>query len=243
MKNDRFLSVVIPAYNEEKNIVSTVNEVTGYLSRSSYDYEVLILDDGSADSTFSLANDLASKNSHIRVLKNEKNIGKGYTIKKGMLEASGDHILFMDADNSTSIVEVEKLLPYIKEYDIIIASRRIKGADLDVPPPVLRIVLGNFYVWLSQFFIKSKINDYNCGFKMFSKAAALKIFPKQLMNDWSYDTEDIFLAEKFKLRIKEVPVRWVYKSTSKVKPIRDGIKSFISLVRIKMNDIKGRYGD
>jgi hypothetical protein len=78
---------------------------------------------------------------------------------------------------------------------------------------------------------------------MFSKAAALKIFPKQLMNDWSYDTEDIFLAEKFKLRIKEVPVRWVYKSTSKVKPIRDGIKSFISLVRIKMNDIKGRYGD
>jgi len=236
-----YLTVIIPAYNEEKNIEGTMAEVLDYLSRVLYAHEIMIVDDGSKDSTLKIVEALKLKNPSIRIIGNEKNMGKGYTVRKGMLEASGEHILFMDADNSTSIKELDKFLPYLKDYDIVIGSRCLKESDIKLSSPPLRIILGKFYIWLSRFLIKSGVSDYNCGFKLFNRDAASKIFSKQLMNDWSYDTEDIFLAGKLGFRIKEVPITWRYKSTSKVRPIRDGIKSLISLVVIKINDLKGKY--
>lgn len=238
----RKISIVIPAYNEELNIKNTLNEIIDYLKAFGSDYEILVVDDGSTDSTKAIAEETLLNNNG-KLLKNERNMGKGAAIKKGMLAASGAIILFMDADNSTSIKELDKFLPYVKEFDVVIGSRRIEGSDLESSAPAYRVILGNFYVWLSRILIKSVIRDYNCGFKLFKKEAARIIFSKQLMNDWSYDTEDIFLAEKFKFKIKEVPVKWVYRSTSKVKPLRDGIRSFASLLKIKTNDIQRRYED
>ncbi|MGB2960788.1 MAG: glycosyltransferase, partial [Candidatus Omnitrophota bacterium] len=170
------------------------------------------------------------------------NRGKGYVLKKAMMKARGEYVMFMDADNSTSIYELDKFLPYLEEgYDAVIASRRIKGAEVVVPESVLRVLMGNVYILLSRIIFKLRVNDINCGFKAYRRDAARKIFSLQKMNDWSFDTELIFLIHKFGMRVKEVPVRWTHKYTSKVKPFRAGIQSFLSLLKIKLSDLKGDY--
>jgi len=237
MQNDKplYLSIVIPAYNEEENISSTLQDIAQYLKTKNYSYEVIVVDDGSRDKTAELAAFEGKVFPHFSLLRHAPNRGKGYTVKEGMLAAAGELILFMDADNSTRINQIDKLMSAVLEdNDIAIGSRRIEGAIIEEYQPRHRRLLGNTYIKLSNLILETKITDHNCGFKLYKKASAKKLFENLTRNDWSFDSELIFLASKLNLKIKEVPIVWQDKQkTSKVKPIRDAVISFISLIKIK----------
>lgn len=238
------LSIVIPAYNEESHLSSTLDDIAEYLKATAYSYEVIVVDDGSTDKTFEIASSSSAAFKSFTLIKNSPNRGKGYSVKKGVLAAQGDYILFMDADNSTRIDQLEKLMPCMKQgFDIAMASRRIKGAEIAASQPIYRIFLGNIYILLSKLILQSSVQDYNCGFKLYKKDAAKLVFSKLTMNNWSFDSELIFLISKFNLNAIEVPVKWVDQSkTSKVRPLQDGINSLLSLFVIRLNAIKKVYG-
>lgn len=240
--NNIYLSVLIPAYNEEENISSTLQDIHEYLINKSFMYEIIIVDDGSTDKTVELAELYKDKFTNFRILKNDKNSGKGYSVKKGMLTAQGSLILFMDADNATRIQEFDKFIPVLNQgNDVIIASRRIPGAEITSSQPICRIILGNIYIILSKIILGASVNDYNCGFKLYTSESAKLLFPKLTRNDWSFDSELIYLIKKFNLKLKEIPVKWEDKRTSKVKPFKDGIKSLISLIIIRIQAIQKMY--
>lgn len=242
MDNKIFLTIMIPAYNEEKNIKSTLLEISEYLKNKSFDCELIIVDDGSGDRTSEFAGSAASLFKRFSLLKNDHNRGKGYSVRRGMLAAKGEYTLFMDADNSTSIYEFDKFLPYLKEgYDVVIASRRLKDSLVEEPQPFLRAKMGKFYIFLSKIILKLNLSDFNCGFKVYKMESSRFIFNLQKMDGWSFDVEALFLANKYGLKIKEVPVRWVHKSGSKVRPFKDAMKSLISIFKIKVNDLNHIY--
>lgn len=242
MSQGILLTVIIPAYNEEKNIKTTLEEISEYLIKRAFSYEIIVVDDGSMDKTLENAEGCSKLFSNFKVIKNVPNKGKGYSIKRGIISAQGEYVLFMDADNSTSIHEFDKFLPYLKEgYDVVIASRRLKDSDVRESQPALRAIMGLFYIMLSKVILGLQISDFNCGFKAYHNACAKFLCEKQKMDDWSFDTELLFIAKKHGFKIKEVPIRWVHKSGSKVKPFKDGIKSFLSLIKIKFNDIRHDY--
>ncbi len=235
-----YLSVIIPAYNEEKNIEGTLSEIESYLSKKDFLSELILADDGSTDRTVTKARGFEGRIVNFRIIESKPNHGKGYVVKKAMLEARGEYVLFMDADNSTSIKELEKFYSeFGSENSIYIASRRMSGADVKVP--VLRRVLGLVYILFARMLLGLCVSDINCGFKVYDKKSSRDVFRKQIMNDWSFDAEDLFIAKKYGYKIKEIPVEWKHKYTSKVRPLRDGIKSFLSLAKIRVNDLAGKY--
>ena len=239
---DIFLSVIIPAYNEEANIRNTLKEVSAYLAARGFRYEIIVVDDGSLDNTYEQTVLSASGFNDFRILKNPDNKGKGYSVKRAVLASGGKYILFMDADNSTSIYEFDKFLPYLEQgYDVVIASRRLKESQVDTPQPFLRAVMGKFFIFISRVTLNLRARDFNCGFKAYKSASTRRIFELQSMDGWSFDVELLFLVNKLGLKLKEVPVRWVHKSGSKVKPFRDAVRSFASIIKIKVNDVRHRY--
>jgi dolichyl-phosphate beta-glucosyltransferase len=230
-----YLTVVIPAYNEEGNIAATLQDIAQYLRTKNYSYEVIVVDDGSRDKTAELAAFEGKVLPHFTLLRHSPNKGKGYTVKEGVLAARGDLILFMDADNSTRINQIDNLMSAIIDgYDIAIGSRRMTGAIIEEYQPRSRRILGTTYIKLSNLILGTNVNDYNCGFKLYKKNAAKILFKNLTRNDWSFDSELIFLAARMNLKIKEIPVIWHDKQeTSKVKPLKDGLKSFFSLLKIR----------
>jgi len=240
MERHVFLSIIIPTFNEEPNISGTLSEVSEYLGERDLSYEIIIVDDGSGDMTVKKVGEFGEKLQNLRIIESSPNRGKGYVLRKAIFQSGGEYVMFMDADSSTSVYEMDKFLPLLKEkYDVYIASRRIPGSEVRVP--VERKAMGNIYILLSRIMLGIRVSDLNCGFKMFTQEAAKKIFSMQVMDDWSFDAEVLFLCEKYGYRIKEIPVKWVHKTTSKVRPLRDGINSFLSLITIKQNDLRGKY--
>lgn len=238
------LSIVIPAYNEESHLSSTLKDIAEYLKTKTYSYEAIVVDDGSTDKTAEIASSCSKLFQSFKLLKNSPNQGKGYSVKRGVLAAQGDYILFMDADNSTRIDQLERLIQGMRQgFDIAMASRRIQGSEVVASQPIYRIFLGNIYILLSKLILQSNVQDYNCGFKLYKKEAADLIFSKLTRDDWSFDSELIFLISRFNLNAIEVPVKWVDKSkTSKVRPLQDGINSLLSLLVIRLNAVRKFYG-
>src|SRR4030042_6397841 len=215
------LSVVIPAYNEEKRIGKTLREVNRYLEKQNYEYEILVVDDGSKDDTVKVAEALASEIRNLKVVGYAKNQGKGYAVRLGLSKATGEYRLFTDADNSTSIDQVEKMWPeFEKGYDVVIGSRDIKGAVLDPPQPWLRqIILGEGFKLFRKIVIGLwGIEDTQCGFKCLKKQVVEDVFPKCKINRFAFDPEILLIAQKMGYKIKEVPVYWKNDPDSKVKP-------------------------
>lgn len=243
MSDRIYLSVIIPAYNEENRLPRTLGEIDGYLRNQSYEYEILVVNDGSKDKTAQIAKEHFPVIKNLRLIDNKENKGKGFVTRQGMLEAKGEHRLFTDADNSTSIDQVEKVLPYFKQgYDVVIGSRRIKGATLDPPQPFHRQILGGIFGFLTDIFTGSwGIKDTQCGFKCFSKMAAERIFPKCKIDRFAFDPEILIIAKKLGYKIKEVPVHWKNDLESKVK-FSSMIKMGSDLLRIRWNLIKRIYG-
>lgn len=242
LEEDIKLSVIIPAYNEEKNISSTLLDIYSSLKNKGLVYEVILVDDGSEDDTVKEATKHKNLFKNFTIFQSKPNMGKGFVVRKGVFLSSGEYVLFMDADNSTQVSEIDKFLPYLEAgYDAVIGSRRLKESNITVSEPIMRIMLGQVYIFLSGLFIGKWVTDFNCGFKSYKSTVAKRLFSLQKMNDWSFDTELIFLINKLGLTMKEVPVKWEHKFTSKVQPIKAGINSFLSLIKIRSNAIKGLY--
>jgi dolichyl-phosphate beta-glucosyltransferase len=238
------LSVIIPAYNEERRLPKTLEEIDKYLNKQTYEYEILVVNDGSKDRTVEVAKSLLPKIRNLKVTGYEINQGKGYAVRFGMLEAKGEYRLFTDADNSTSIDQIEKMWPYFKEgYDIVIGSRDIKGAVLDPPQPWLRqVLLGEGFKLYRKIIIGLwEIEDTQCGFKGFTKRAVEDIFPRCKINRFAFDPEFFVIAKKLGYKIKEIPIYWRNDPESKVK-FKWMVNMALDLFKIRLNLMKGVYG-
>ena len=235
------LSVIIPCYKEEKRLPNTLKEVDEYLSTQDYIYEIIVVDDGSPDQTAEKAEELDIKN--LRVIKNKDNHGKGYVVKQGMLEAKGEYRLFMDADNATSVDQVEKMWPEFKNgYDIVIGSRDIKEADIAVSQSWIRQRLGDIFNLIVQFVGGLwGIWDTQCGFKGLTKKAVQEIFVQADINRFGFDVEILVIAKKLGYKIKEIPVRWINDPESTVK-FKSMVKMLFEVLKIRWNLICRRYG-
>ena len=236
------LSVIIPVYNEEKVIKNTLNVITTHLERLNFSYEVMVVCYGSKDNSAEVAKKKAKENHKIRVIEGKVNKGKGYSVRQGCLEAIGGYIIFMDADLSTPIHEIEKLFRFLQDgYDIVIGSRTLEGADIDIPQPWHRKTMGRVFNFLVRLLVVKGIKDTQCGFKGFKKDAAKKVFGLQVLSGFAFDAEVLYIAKKLGYTIKEVPVRWSNREESKINPLLHSFKMLIDLIRIRMLDWRGAY--
>lgn len=245
-----YLSVVIPAYNEETNIrLGALDKVARYMENRNYGWEVILADDGSTDGTKGLLDEFALANHGFRVIRNAHQ-GKALTVITGVLSAKGEIVLFTDLDQATPIYEVEKILPWFKKgFDVVIGSRsnRREGAPL-----TRRVMARGFIVLRSVFLGLNGITDTQCGFKAFRKDVARDIFGRLKlykehhevegsMVTAGFDIEVLFLARKLGYTIKEVPVEWHYVETRRVSPIKDSWQGLVDILRIRLNAWRGIY--
>ncbi len=243
MEKETYLSVIIPAYNEEKRISATLLDIDRYLSVQNYSYEIIVVNDGSKDKTVKVVEGLKKLIKNLKIIDNKENHGKGFVVKQGMLEATGQYRLFMDADNSTTINHLENFWPYFKEgYDIVIGSIEVKGAKIEENAAFYRRFLGK----LSKYLIRAiagiwEIKDSQRGFKCFTADAAEKVFNQQKIMRFGFDIEVLALAKKMGFKIKEVPVNWHNPAESKVGLI-SYFKTLIELIKIKYNFLTDKYG-
>lgn len=244
------LSLVIPTYNEEKNIEKTLSEIKNFLNAKDFPWEVIVSDDGSRDKTVKLAEDFSLKNPGFRILKNHHQ-GKGPTLIKGMSEAKGEIVLFSDADLATPIEEVDKLLSQFKDgFDVAIGSRGLKREGA----PLLRLILAKGFNSLVQVIALPGISDTQCGFKSFKNEAIKKIIDKSKLYSTSeddrfktaavtpaFDVEILLIAKRLKFKIAQVPVKWHHVGTIRVNPLRDSIAALLGIIRLRFNDLLGAY--
>lgn len=236
-----FLSVIVPAYNEEKRIEKTLLAIDSYLSKQVFDYEILVVDDGSKDATINIVRKLENRVKNLSFIENSINHGKGWVVRQGMLKARGEVRLFTDADSSTSIEQMENLLPYFKDgYDVVIGSRRVPGAVINVHQPFYKEFLGRLgNLWIRIFAIGG-ISDTQAGFKALTAEAAEIVFPRLTLHRWGFDFEMLAIARLHKLKIKEVPIVWVNDVMSHVK-LSAYIKTLFEALRVRLNLIEGVY--
>jgi dolichyl-phosphate beta-glucosyltransferase len=229
-----YVSIIIPAYNESARIGTTLDRIKEYLSDKPYSWEIVLVDDGSSDATVAVAQE-HMRDSHLRVLPNPRNLGKGASIRNGMLAARGEYMLFSDADLSTPIEELGNLLTSCQEgYGVAIGSRALKESRLEVRQPWYREFMGRIFNVLVRILVLGGIKDTQCGFKLFTREAALSIFPKQRLSGFAFDVEVLLLARKAGYKIKEVPVRWINSPSTKVSAFRDSIRMFVDLVKLRI---------
>jgi glycosyltransferase involved in cell wall biosynthesis len=242
MSNNIYLSVIIPAYNEEKRLPKTLKDVDSYLSKQNYNYEIIVVSDGSKDKTGDNVRGLMSQIKNLKFIDNKENHGKGFVTRQGMLEAKGSFRVFMDADNSTNIDQVEKMWPFFKqEYDVLVGSRSIKGAILDPPQGFTRKLTGDAFRLLTDIFTGLwDIDDSQCGFKGFTAKASETIFPKCKIDRFSFDAEILVIAKKLKYKIREFPITWKNDLESKVQ-FKSMVKMGFDLVKISINIITRKY--
>jgi dolichyl-phosphate beta-glucosyltransferase len=235
-------SIVIPAYNESERIQSSLNKIVSFLSAQPWQVEVLVVNDGSRDNTAEIVRQFAAQHSYIRLIENPGNRGKGYSIRNGMLQASGDVVLFSDADLSAPITEAPKLFREIENgADVAFGSRWLIAKMQTERQSVLRQIAGRLYNVFMRVLLGLPYKDTQCGFKAFSRKAVDTIFPRQRIERWGFDVELLFLARKFRLNIVEVPVEWAHDDRSKINPLVDGIKMFGEMISIRWNAITGKY--
>ena len=225
----KHLSVIIPAYNEENRIKGTLEAVYNYFLRQNYSWEVIVVSDGSKDRTVEVVSEFISNKPEISLIANTQNHGKGYVVRQGMLQALGDFRLFTDADNSTSIEQIEKILPYLinKEYDIVIGSIEVLGAQINEQAQWYRRALGKYSKYIIRIVAGLwDIHDTQRGFKCFTAASANNIFSITKIDRFGFDIEALALAKKMGYKIKEIPVVWNNHGDSKV-----SLKSYFEVLR------------
>lgn len=235
------LSVVIPAYNEKVRIEKTLIAINDFLIKQPFKYEIIVVDDGSKDGTEAVVKKLLGSIANLRLIDNQENHGKGFVTRQGMLEATGDVRLFMDADNSTKVDEVLKMIPeFNRGADIVVGSRRIQGSVITVHQPWIRDFLGGVFRLIVHILVPLGVTDSQCGFKAFSARAVEKIFPQQTIFRWAFDVELLAIAKKDGFTVKEVPITWVNDTESHVK-LPGMIKMLIEVIEVRLNLWFGKY--
>lgn len=233
------LSLIIPVYNEEKRI-HNLKSIISYVKKNKKISEIIIVNDGSTDKTNKLLKDIAGTHP-ITIISYKKNRGKGYAIKKGVLAAKGTHVVFIDIDLSTPLSTIGPLVKQIPHFDIVIGTRKNKEAKLKQRQPLLRELMGKSFTFLSQTLLRVYVTDFTCGFKCFTKKAAVKIFSQQRIERWSFDAEALFLAKKLNFSIGELPVVWKNDPNTKVKFPQDILISIYELLIIIKNERSDIY--
>ncbi|HKN37114.1 MAG TPA: dolichyl-phosphate beta-glucosyltransferase [Terriglobales bacterium] len=235
-------SIVIPAYNESRRIVPTLNKVLTYLAEQGWDAELIVVNDGSRDDTAGIVRRFVEKNSMMKLVENPGNRGKGYSVRAGMLNAGGDVVLFSDADLSSPIEEAAKLFQAIANgADVAIGSRWMKTELQTERQPLYRQLFGRLFNVMLRVVLGLKYKDTQCGFKAFTSRAARAVFPLQTIERWSFDPELIFLAQKQGFKVVEVPVQWAHDEKTTISPLRDGTRMFFEVLKIRWNAMTGKY--
>lgn len=235
-------SIVIPAYNEAARIQATIERVLAHIQRHRWDAEVLVVDDGSSDDTARIVQSHVTRNPCLRLLENPGNRGKGYSVRNGMLHASGEVILFTDADLSSPIEEADKLFAVLAAgADVAIGSRWLRVELQTKRQPLHRQLFGRMFNLALRLILGLNYRDTQCGFKAFTRRAAQSIFPLQHIERWGFDPEILYLAHKFGYRVEEVPVQWAHREGTRINPLRDGIRMFFEMLKIRWYSFTGRY--
>lgn len=232
---------MVPAYDEEARISASLARLAEYYEAQPYPWDVTVVSDGSKDGTNKLVEEFAANHPQFRLLAYTPNRGKGYAVRRGMLEATGDLVLFCDADLATPQEETEKLLPHMQQgADIAIGSRPLKDSKLEIRQPWYREKLGRAFNKAVQLLAIKGIDDTQCGFKMFTRKAAQDVFSRCTLDGFSFDFEALMIARDLGYRIDEVPIRWSHQEGSKVVLMRDGPRMLRDLVKLRLRGKKAR---
>jgi dolichyl-phosphate beta-glucosyltransferase len=235
-------SIVIPAYNESARLGTTLDKVLTYVRSQQWDAEVIVVNDGSRDNTADIVRAFAAKDPTLRLVENPGNRGKGYSVRNGMLNARGRIVLFSDADLSSPIEEAPKLFEALEQgADIAIGSRWLRAETQTQRQPLHRQLFGRIYNLILRLTLGLQFADTQCGFKAFKQPAVQAIFPLQKIERWGFDPEILFLARKFKFKVKEVPVAWGHSGGTRINPLVDGSRMVMEMFRIRWNDLTGKY--
>jgi dolichyl-phosphate beta-glucosyltransferase len=235
-----FLSIIIPAHNEEGRLPRTLWQVIAFLEKQTYTAEIIIVENNSVDRTLELAREFEKQHSNVIVIHEEKR-GKGNAVQRGMLAARGEYRFICDADLSMPIEELQKFIPpLLNDFDLAIASREAPGA-IRYNEPSFRHWGGRAINLAIRLLILPGINDTQCGFKCFRADAAEILFRQQTLMGWSFDIELLYLARRKKMRIKEIPIQWYFDADSKIRAVKDALKMLGDIFRIHINAMRGRY--
>ncbi len=236
------LSIVIPAYNEGGRIAPTIREIISFAGENRYAYELIVVDDGSTDATFDVVQALNSEMPQLSIVRHPRNLGKGMAVKSGFLAARGETVLFTDADHSTPIDELPKIMTQIhRGYDVVIGSRALPDSIIDEHQPLYRELMGKTFNLLVRILTVHGIHDTQCGFKAFNRESCEPVFRLQRLGGFSFDVEILFIAQKQQLSIVEIPIRWRNNTATHVSTIKDSLRMFRDLFRIRCNQLLGRY--
>ncbi len=235
------VSIVVPAFNESARIGNSIRKIDEFIRQSPLSFELIVVDDGSIDDTADIINQFSIRN--LRFIRNPQNRGKGYTVRKGVLAATGKYVLFTDADLSAPIDEMTKLLDVAlnEDADVVIGSRAVDRSYIEKHQARFREFGGIVFNRMVRVLLSLDLHDTQCGFKLFHREKSKSIFEKQTTTGFGFDPELLFLARLHGLRIRETPVRWSHAEGSKVRFLRDSSRMFLDLVRIRWNALMGRY--
>jgi len=241
--NDRVfdLSIIVPSYNEELRLPSSLDRIAAYIAASQRKTEVLVVDDGSQDKTADVAASYAERIPHLSVLKNGENRGKGYSVRHGMLEAKGEVVLFSDADLSAPIEEADKLMAAMGHYDLAIGSRAMDRSLIKVHESAFREFAGIVFNKIVRIVLRLPFVDTQCGFKAFRRERCRIIFEQQRIERFGFDPELLYLARHHGLKSVEIPVRWSHSPATKINMMRDSIQMFVDVFTIRWNALRGCY--
>ena len=237
-----FLSIIVPAYNEEERLVASLGKITSYLDAAGIDAEILVVDDGSKDRTAELAaKALAGRRG--RVVPNGENRGKGYSVRHGVLEARGRFVLLTDADLSTPIEDHAKLAAVIRDrdLDVVIGSRALPDSDVQVRQGWLRQTMGRSFNTIIRAMTGSPFRDTQCGFKLMDRERVKPLFEKMVVDGFAFDVELLFLCARFGLSVADVPIAWRNATGSKVSLLSDPLKMIADVLRVRWRFRRGLY--
>jgi dolichyl-phosphate beta-glucosyltransferase len=235
-----FLSIIIPAHNEANRLPDTLEQVFGFLQKQTFTAEVIVVENGSSDKTFEIAQGFAAQHTNLRVIQNDWR-GKGLAIQRGIKDARGEYLFLCDADLSMPIAEISKFIPpQLQNVDIAIASREAPGA-VRYHEPYYRHLTGRVFNTLIRLLVLPTLQDTQCGFKCIRADVARDIFRYQTLTGWAFDVELLFIARHHHYQVVEIPIHWYFNADSKISVLRDSLRMFLDLLVIRRNARRGLY--